>query len=171
MAHTKTGRAGHTTEHAASINPAGDSKPLAIDPESLLQLLEMHAARVGAAIGEVIVEKLALSKGRATEERSEPALAGSRESVERAEHALEAEEAWLTKHPADDRAHLKCTDHELRELEKTLEGPQKLLEQEQGDARPPVGKRGAWQLPEYQPVPPDVVAKEECDPVRPAGGA
>ena len=35
----------------------------------------------------------------------------------------------------------------------------------------PSANEEAWQLPEYQPVPPDVVAKEECDPVRPAGGA
>jgi hypothetical protein len=173
MAHPKTRKPAQTpTEQAVNVNPNSDGKPSAIDPQALLQLLEVHATKMGAALGEVIVEKLAALKNPVAEGvRTEPALGGPRESLERVEHALErAEDAWLAKYPPDDCAHLKCTDQELRDLEKTLEGPQKLLEEEQGDTRPPVGKIGAWQLPEYEAVPPDVIAKEECKPAPPASG-
>lgn len=166
----KTVRAGQAaTEQSLSVDPDGDGKPLAIDPHSLLQLLEAHATRMG----EVIAEKFAVLHRQPTEgERTEPGLAGPHGSLERVEQALElAEESWLAKHPADDRAHLKCTDQELRDLEKTLEGPQKLLEEEQGDTRPPVGKIGSWRLPEYQAVPPDPIAKEDCGPAPQAGAA
>jgi hypothetical protein len=173
MADTTTGMPAHTpTEQTVGVNPGGDGKPLSIDAHGLLQLLEAHATKIGAALGHVIVEKLAALKHPPAEAvRAGPAVGGPHESLERVEQALAgAEDAWLAKHPADDRAQLKCTDRELRDLEKTLEGPQKLLEEEQGDTRPPVGKIGAWQLPEYQPVPPDVIATEQCEPAPTAGG-
>jgi hypothetical protein len=168
MANPRTGKpADIVTEDGGGANPT------TLDQQSLLQLLELHATRMGATIGEVIAEKLAGLKNPTVEDAlTGPAPGGSRESLERVELALErAEEAWLAKYPADDRAHLKCTDQELRELEKTLEGPQKLLEEEQGDTRPPVGKIGAWRLPDYQAVPPDQTAKEQYESTSPASGA
>jgi hypothetical protein len=170
MADTKSVKAGQAaTEESWSVNPGGDGKPLAIDPHSWLHLLEAHATRMG----EVIAEKFAVLHRHPTEGvQAEPALVRPRESLERVEEAFEhAEEAWLAKYPLDDRAHLKSTDQELRDLQKTLAGPQKLLEEEQGDTRPPVGKIGSWTLPEYQAVPPDVVAKEEYGPAPPTGAA
>jgi hypothetical protein len=145
-----------------------------IDQRSLLELLDLHATKMAATIGEVIVEKLAGLKNPGAEDgRTTLARGGSRESPEGAELALEgAEEAWLAKYPADDRANLKCTDRELRELEKTLEGPQKLLEEEAGDTRPPVGRIGIWRLPAYKAVPPDkTAAAESCEPTPPESGA
>jgi hypothetical protein len=158
-----------TTEESRSVNPGGDGKPLAIDPHSLLNLLEAHATRMG----HVIAEKFAILHKQPPEGgQAEAALARSREKLERVEEAFnQAEDAWLAKYPADDRAHLKCTDQKLRDLQKTLEGPQKLLEEEQGDTRPPVGKIGKWRLPEYQAVPPDVIATDECGPAPPTGAA
>jgi hypothetical protein len=168
MADPRTGKAAHVP-----IEQVGGTNPTTIDQQSLLQLLERHAAKMGAAIGEVIAEKLAGSKNPTAEDaRNGPVPGGPRESPERVELAPErAEEVWLAKYPADDRAHLKCTDQELRDLEKTLEGPQKLLEEEQGDTRPPVGKLGAWRLPDYQAVPPDQTAAEKCESAPPASGA
>src|SRR5262249_51244760 len=117
-----------TTEEPRSGNPGGDGKPLAIDPHSLLHLLEAHATRMG----EVIAEKFTILHRQPTGGgQAEPAFVRPRESLERVEEAFEhAEEAWLAKYPVDDRAHLKRTDQELRDLQKTLEGPQKRLEEE-----------------------------------------
>jgi hypothetical protein len=167
MADPRTGKAAHMPAEQLS-----DTNPTTIDQQSLLQLLDLHATRMGATIGEVIAEKLAGLSPRGGDAQTGPLPGGSREIPERITLALErAEEAWRAKYPADDRAHLRSTDQKLRDLEKTLAGPQKLLEEEPGDTRPPVGKSGAWRLPDYQAVPPDPTTAENCESAPPSGSA
>jgi hypothetical protein len=117
--------------------------------------MDVHAKAVAVAVGEVLVEKLAVLQSRPAEGRSaEHAIDRPREGHEEIAHER-GEEAWLAKYPPGDRERLRKTDRELCHLEETLEGPQGLLDREQGQDRPPVKGEGTWQLPEYKPVPPD----------------
>jgi hypothetical protein len=155
MADAKTGKTSHTghteTEHAAGRG-GEEAKLSLMEQEGLLELLDAHAKAVALAVGEVLIEKLAKAQSRPTEDRHTEHR-GSREEIER-EHER-SEEAWLAKYPPGDREHFKKTDRELRRLEETLEGPERLLDREQDNNRPPVKHEGTWQLPEYKPVPPD----------------
>jgi hypothetical protein len=149
MAEPKTGKTGHS----AQTETEQDARRSFIEQEELLELLDAHAKAVAVAVGEVLIERLARSQSRPAEERHVETAREAREEIER-EHER-GEEAWLAKYPPGDREHFKKTDRELRRLEETLEGPERLLDREQDNNRPPVKGEGTWQLPEYKPVPPD----------------
>jgi len=157
----KTGKSGHTeTEQAVAGRSSDDGKRSPIDQQSLIQLLDAHAKAVAVAVGEVLIEKLAGAQSRSAEGgqtgHAHARPRGGEEEIERGHER--SDEAWLVKFPPDDHECLRKTDRELRDLEKTLEGPERLLDREQGYNRPPVRTEGTWQLPEYKPVPPD-----ECE--------
>jgi hypothetical protein len=154
------------TASDVSVSPVGDGRAAVIDLQSLAQVLNGQAKAIALALGEVIGDKLADLKKELRSEtkelrRAEDRIAELTEKQnkieQRVEHALGQQrgEDWLAKHPPGDREHLKGIDEKLRELEKTLEGPEVQLERGDGENRPPVTGRATWQLPEYQPVPPD----------------
>jgi hypothetical protein len=135
------------------VDAAGNNAALAIDRESLRQLLKDHAKEMATAFAKLIDKKLAALKSETMGSRRAAHLpAEPRENPEKIEGD---EDAWLTKHMPGDRKHLKKVDKELCALEETLEGPQRLLEKEEGYNRPLVKGEATWQLPKYQPVPPD----------------
>jgi hypothetical protein len=154
MADAKTGKTGHSG-HAETEQTAGRSEDRRslLEQEGLLELLDAHARAVAVAVGEVLIERLARLESRPTEDRHHERPREGREEIER-EHER-GEEAWLAKYPPGDREHFKKTDRELRRLEETLEGPERLLDRDQDNNRPPVKHEGTWRLPEYKPVPPD----------------
>jgi hypothetical protein len=133
------------------VNAAGNNTALAIDRESLRRLLKDHAKEMATAFAKLIDKKLAALKSESMGSRRAAHLPSEpRENPDQIER-----DAWLTMHTPGDRKHLKKVDQELRALEETLEGPQRLLEKEEGYNRPLVKGESTWQLPEYEPVPPD----------------
>ena len=167
MAEIKLEKGAQGGAEVAAVNrPSGDGATPVIDLQSLTQLLNTHAKAIAVALGEVMGEKLAefrkelrteARETRRAEEKIAELSDNQKKIEQRIEHALKGhtEEEWLAKQPASDRGHLKTIDEKLHELEETLEGPQSLLESGEGDKRPPVQGEATWQLPKYEPVPPD----------------
>jgi len=149
----KTGHSGHTETEQAVGRGGEDGRRSLIEQEGLLELLGAHAKAVAVAVGEVLIEELGRLQSRPAEGRHTEHPREVREEIER-EHER-SEEAWLAKYPPGDREHFKRTERELRRLEETLEGPERFLDREQHNNRPPVKGEGTWRLPEYKPVPPD----------------
>jgi chromosome segregation ATPase len=153
-------------EVAAVSRPSGDGATAVIDLQSLTQVLNAHAKAIAVALGEVVGEKLAefrkelrteARETRRAEEKIAELSENQKRIEQRIEHALQRQtgEDWLARQPAGDREPLKTIDKKLHELEETLEGPQSLLERGEGEKRPPVQGEATWQLPDYEPVPPD----------------
>jgi hypothetical protein len=152
------------------IRAAGDGSAAAINLESLTRVLNAHAEAIAIALGKVVSDKLSELKRELRAEASETQRAGAQirelsenqKKIERkVERALERQRGqdWLSGQPAGDRDHLKKVEEKLRALEETLAGPRSLIESGDGEKRPPVRGEATWELPNYQPVPPDFRSK------------
>jgi hypothetical protein len=153
-AEDKSQKAAHAGAEAGHVAKPGEGQATGLDLESIKQMLGEHVHEMRQVVADLRNElKLEVAEVRRAEEQ----ITELRENQRRIEGALEQEreESWLVKQPSADRKHLKKIDQELRELEETLEGPQMLLERDDGEQRPLVKREATWQLPKYKPVPPD----------------
>jgi len=138
MAETKSEKSEKSGAAIPELSAASRSHadgPGTLDAHRLTEILNAHARLIGTVIG----EKLAEFK---TEMMSD-----SRRELH------EVEDAWLARGSPGERKHLKKLDQELHALEEALQGPQELLESEDGSGQPIVkGGEAVWSLPKYKPV-------------------
>jgi len=141
MAETKTDKSEKSGAALPDLGAASRSNadsPGTLDAHRLTEILNAHARVIGVAIGEAIGAKFA-------ELKSELMTDGRRD-------LHESEDAWLARGSPGERKHLKKLDQELHALEEALQGPQELLEGEDGSSQPMAKGEAVWSLPKYKPV-------------------